>query len=655
MFVFLARAMALPFLRGILKPILAVLVASNAVGVTAEPTDFATDGRSDGHVAVASTPSDVEEASCSFDCNVFTAIVDDNKFTASSAGGNEVFPDVGSGSGQSCRHGHTGSEACLHDFSAASLSGGAASTNATQAKHKQPVSVFAPVMFFLLCLVCPIAGSIVYHCWKNRREERSKWRTAEFDMKVKLLWEARRSLAKKGDCRHAPCPVCLEPLPEMPHLSFTDGPLERGGELLRCGHVFHEACIARILSNRNSCPVCRKKRPRLPKNICSDDGQRRLIVSPYHVGRGASASRSSRPGSRSRSGKSGKSGDSSRCPRRGAAFASAARAAATASPERALVGSGPSATQRRRKLGRDGSRTRPRQAGARTCRKDGIFGEDSDEDDGNDDEPTPTTDKMAASTEMLEAADAESDTEASVVEELPVKALASAVDVAEVDAGTMAPETEKAVASDAVAAVAPPVTTASVVAPATALPSQKPAKRMPLSRSTCQTQASMTEAPSWLCERIQAAKGGLLSDRSGSSSSPRDRSDETPPSVLHDTFKAPRWRHQVAALDDDFWFFTFDRLTEEYRDLPKVSLARNRMSSAASSVAQMKKKAKVTACNSADRRKDLLAGKTFEGLSGSGKDVAAACQKPSRPRPPARSAFDHFVSKLKLSGGNDGG
>lgn len=114
-----------------------------------------------------------------------------------------------------------------------------------------------PSAAFLLLL--GVASCAVYMC----NEFRLVQRKSQFKRKLQNLQSARQRLSKRGDCRDAPCPICLEVLPK--DLSFKSEPTERGATLLRCGHVFHQTCIDQWLNRGSSvnCPVCRATSPRV--------------------------------------------------------------------------------------------------------------------------------------------------------------------------------------------------------------------------------------------------------------------------------------------------------------------------------------------------------------------------------------------------------
>jgi len=116
-----------------------------------------------------------------------------------------------------------------------------------------------PAFSFLFLLV----ALSVLHVWRKDRLQAA--RRASFEGKLKRLQKARDLLSKRGDCREAPCPICLEDLP--PSLGFEEGRVEQGCELLRCGHVFHQPCINHWLRNKPQCPVCRADRPEINKEF----------------------------------------------------------------------------------------------------------------------------------------------------------------------------------------------------------------------------------------------------------------------------------------------------------------------------------------------------------------------------------------------------
>ena len=107
--------------------------------------------------------------------------------------------------------------------------------------------------------------------WLSSR--RKRLRRQGFERKLRQLEAAQARLAKRqdvsgGDCRHAPCPICLDELvgKDGARPNFEGGaPVEHGIELLKCGHTFHSGCIDTWLrkSGAKTCPVCRQAEPRI--------------------------------------------------------------------------------------------------------------------------------------------------------------------------------------------------------------------------------------------------------------------------------------------------------------------------------------------------------------------------------------------------------
>lgn len=98
---------------------------------------------------------------------------------------------------------------------------------------------------------------------------RSSERDADFRTKLQRLQHTHERNAKVdgiclfvGNVTTAPCAICLEELPEG--LNFSCSDCDSAAKILRCGHVFHEACIDTWVSSggNNGCPICRKKSPR---------------------------------------------------------------------------------------------------------------------------------------------------------------------------------------------------------------------------------------------------------------------------------------------------------------------------------------------------------------------------------------------------------
>lgn len=88
-------------------------------------------------------------------------------------------------------------------------------------------------------------------------------RDADFRAKLQRLQDTRERNAKMdGNVTTAPCAICLEELPN--DLNFSCSACDKTAEILRCGHVFHEACINTWVSSGGNdvCPICRKKSPR---------------------------------------------------------------------------------------------------------------------------------------------------------------------------------------------------------------------------------------------------------------------------------------------------------------------------------------------------------------------------------------------------------
>jgi len=120
----------------------------------------------------------------------------------------------------------------------------------------------------LTCIVLFILGIALKAVWDDHRTAARK---ASFERKLRRLQGARDKLNKRGDVRDCPCPICLEDLPSG--LEFSDGRLDNGCELLRCGHVFHQPCISHWLRSKQTCPVCRIDKPDLDQDQGVEDTQ----------------------------------------------------------------------------------------------------------------------------------------------------------------------------------------------------------------------------------------------------------------------------------------------------------------------------------------------------------------------------------------------
>jgi len=93
-------------------------------------------------------------------------------------------------------------------------------------------------------------------------------RKRAFTDRLRALEHARCAFLKRvsdglGDGAAPPCAICLDELPAG--LGFGGAPTERGVELLRCGHCFHQTCLrswARAEPQSLagvSCPLCRRR------------------------------------------------------------------------------------------------------------------------------------------------------------------------------------------------------------------------------------------------------------------------------------------------------------------------------------------------------------------------------------------------------------
>eukprot|EP01047_Picozoa_sp_COSAG01_P032935 COSAG01_NODE_2401_length_7759_cov_54.707572_3_plen_559_part_00 len=123
----------------------------------------------------------------------------------------------------------------------------------------------SPVAALLAVLIALAAAGVASVAYARHRAARRK---ATFGQKLRALQRARASMSKRGDCRDAPCPICLEPLP--PGLRFQGASSqESGAEILLCGHIYHHACIDQWLRSRSAagqpqtCAICRAERPRI--------------------------------------------------------------------------------------------------------------------------------------------------------------------------------------------------------------------------------------------------------------------------------------------------------------------------------------------------------------------------------------------------------
>jgi uncharacterized membrane protein YgcG len=119
----------------------------------------------------------------------------------------------------------------------------------------------APSYFALFCFYAAIFFLFVMSCWMFEYLWPSKnTRRDAFRKKLARLQKA-RDLHNKHDLKtdQTPCAICLESLPE--NVDFGESAVDKGVQLLSCGHCFHQDCIGQWLKRNDKCPVCRKKNP----------------------------------------------------------------------------------------------------------------------------------------------------------------------------------------------------------------------------------------------------------------------------------------------------------------------------------------------------------------------------------------------------------
>lgn len=101
----------------------------------------------------------------------------------------------------------------------------------------------------------------------------AKHRKITFETKLKRLQIARSLHSKQGSDAKSLCPICIEDLPQQPE--FKESNVEQGVELLKCGHVFHDKCVATWLKRQDACPLCRQQQPRIDAPSCDPSVQKR--------------------------------------------------------------------------------------------------------------------------------------------------------------------------------------------------------------------------------------------------------------------------------------------------------------------------------------------------------------------------------------------
>jgi len=141
-------------------------------------------------------------------------------------------------------------------------------------QENEPTFYYKWINVGIKCLWAGVA--VVVLAWGISTHHASK-KNADFVTKLQKLQATRERNAKKdSDVTTAPCTICLEELPKG--LDFSQSARSSGNgngnrvasesaaEILRCGHVFHEACIDKWFGSggNDTCPICRKQSPRFP-------------------------------------------------------------------------------------------------------------------------------------------------------------------------------------------------------------------------------------------------------------------------------------------------------------------------------------------------------------------------------------------------------
>jgi len=97
--------------------------------------------------------------------------------------------------------------------------------------------------------------------WATVSSHIASRRKEAFETKLRRLQMAKHLHSKQSPDSESLCPICIETLPTLPR--FEKKPVEGGVELLKCGHIFHDKCIAKWLKRHDACPLCREDMPRI--------------------------------------------------------------------------------------------------------------------------------------------------------------------------------------------------------------------------------------------------------------------------------------------------------------------------------------------------------------------------------------------------------
>lgn len=104
---------------------------------------------------------------------------------------------------------------------------------------------------------------------------------------------ARRTADEGYDGCLPPCAICLDEMPAG--LSFEDSATHLGAELLRCGHCFHQHCMAQWARSSRSagipCPLCRSTGARIGDDMDISSSPGPSGVRSRHIGATANARR----------------------------------------------------------------------------------------------------------------------------------------------------------------------------------------------------------------------------------------------------------------------------------------------------------------------------------------------------------------------------
>ena len=121
--------------------------------------------------------------------------------------------------------------------------------------------------------------------WRLRAVRRKR----AFTDRLRALEHARCAFLKRvsdglGDGAAPPCAICLDELPAG--LGFGGAPTERGAELLRCGHCFHQTCLRSWARAEPqglagvSCPLCCRRGAQVEGGAAYSSSERIPLFAP---------------------------------------------------------------------------------------------------------------------------------------------------------------------------------------------------------------------------------------------------------------------------------------------------------------------------------------------------------------------------------------